>query len=539
MKRKKGELTMKRRNYNDVGGNDRCFRKEIREGASVILVITAFILSPLAYSMPSEQELKEVKPLVDSLIADDIRAMKAKKKSPKDVAVAMVAFADKAESEAGKFLLLHKAFCVSACGNMDDYAANVLNRLRSEIDDVPAEYIVDLVSKEIRNISAARSPMVFAIYSEAKRTIVLRRRLAAVVSKLKKEPDDKALLRQKAEILASLGNWTRALEIYAKIGAKAAQYELDPQSVVDYNVFTAADFWWNYKATDDEPFKTHAAALYREALAKDIAKGLRREMALKRIKEADSFGEKSVPDSVRGVTTREAVAIKPRSTYKSGDNRTITLPGGAKMELVYCAPGEFLMGNPRKGMREKVVISKGFWLGKYEVTQAQWKSVMGNNPSQFKGNNKPVDSVSWVGCQQFVEKIKTKLGCEARLPTEAEWEYACRAGTTWDYGGTGHLDSMGWYDRNSGQTTHDVGQRSSNSWGLYDMHGNVWEWCNDWYGPLAFGTDPQGPTSGTLRVLRGGSWSYDARSSKSFNRGWNVPTAESKGFGFRLCISAE
>ena len=529
---------MKIKNHNDFGGYARCFRKEIREGANVILVITALALSPLAYGMPSEQKLNEVKPLVDSLIADDMQAMKAKKKSPKDVAVALAAFADKAESEAGKFLLLHKAFCVSARGNIDDYAACVLNRIRNEIADVSAEYIVDLVSKEIRNISAAKSPKVFAIYSEAKRTVDLRRRLATVVSKLKKEPNDKALLRQQAEILASLGNWTRALEIYAKIGSKAARYELDPQSVEGYDLLNAADFWWNYKANDDEPFKAHAAALYRVALDKDVATGLRREMALKRTKEAETFGEKSILGSVRGVTAKKTVEAKPRGSYKTGDNKTIVLPGGQKMEMIYCAPGLFRMGNQRKG-GQQVTISKGFWLGKYEVTQAQWKSVMGNNPSHFKGNNKPVDSVSWVDCQQFIGKIKTSLGCEARLPTEAEWEYACRAGTTWDYGGTGQLDGMGWYDRNSGQTTHDVGQRSSNSWGLYDMHGNVWEWCNDWYGPLAYGADPQGPTSGPLRVLRGGGWSYNADSSRSFNRGWNVPTAESNSFGFRLCISAE
>lgn len=278
---------MKIKNHNDFGGGDRGFCKGIREGANVMLVITAFALSSLSYGMPSEQELKEVKPLVDSLIADDIQAMKAKKKSPKDVAVALAAFSDKAESEAGKFLLLRKAFCVSARGNIDDYAAHVLNRIRNEIADVSAEYIVDLVSKEIRNISAVKSPKVFAIYSEAKRTVDLRRRLATIVSRLRKEPDDKALLRQQAEILAALGNWTRALEVYAKIGTKAAQYELDPQSVEEYDVFSAADFWWNYKATDDAPFKAHAATLYHAALDKNIATGLRREMALKRIKETE------------------------------------------------------------------------------------------------------------------------------------------------------------------------------------------------------------------------------------------------------------
>jgi formylglycine-generating enzyme required for sulfatase activity len=529
---------MKIKNHNDVGGGDRGFCKGIREGANVILVIMALALSPLAYGMPSEQKLKEVKPLVDSLIADDMQAMKAKKKSPKDVAVALVAFADKAESEAGKFLLLHKAFYVSARGNIDDYAAYVLNRIRNEIADVSAEYIVDLVSKEIRNISAVKSPKVFAIYSEAKRTVDLRRRLATIVSRLRKEPDDKALLRQQAEILAALGNWTRALEIYAKIGSKAARYEIDPQSVEGYDLLNAADFWWNYKANDDEPFKAHAAALYRVALDKDVATGLRREMALKRIKEAESFCSNSAPTSIKGESDKVVVAEKPKGVCKTGDTKTITLPGGAKMELIYCAPGLFLMGNPRKG-GQQVTISKGFWLGKYEVSQAQWKSVMGDNPSHFKGNDKPVDSVTWDDCQSFIKKVNNSLKCESRLPTEAEWEYACRAGTTWDYGGTGQLDGMGWYDGNSGQTTHSIGKKSANSWGFYDMHGNVWEWCFDWEGPLMYGTDPNGPPSGSRRVLRGGSWSYNADCSKSFNRGRNFPNAVREDFGFRLCMSAE
>ena len=504
-----------------------------------VIVAIVLVLSAMVQAMPSGQELNNVKPIVDSLIADDMRALKAKKKSPKDVARAMMALADKAESEAGRFLLMYKAFCVSARSNVDDQAAYTLNRMRSEIADVSAEYIVDLVNKEMRNVSASKSPRVFDIYSEAKRTVDLRRRLAAVVSKLRKEPEDKVLLRQQAEILASLGNWTRALEIYAKIGTKAAQYELDPQSVEEYDVFIAADFWWNYKATDDDQFKKHAAALYRVALDKDIATGLRREIALKRTKEVVSLGEKDMSSSAGGVAIKKAVEAKPSGAYKTGDKKTIVLPGGANMEMIYCAPGLFLMGDHKKGRQQQVAISKGFWLGKYEVTQAQWESVMSDNPSHFKGKDNPVDSVTWDDVQQFIGKVNAKLKCETRLPTEAEWEYACRAGTTRDYGGSGQLDGMGWYDRNSGQTTHEVGRKASNSWGFYDMHGNVWEWCFDWEGPLMYGTDPKGPPSGSRRVLRGGSWAYNADCSRSFNRGRNFPNAVHEDFGFRLCMSAE
>ena len=484
----------------------------------------ALALSPLADAMPSESDLKEAKPIVDALISDDMRALKAKKKSPKDVASAMLALADKAESEAGKFLLMHKAFCVSARNNMDDYAAYVLNRMRSEIADVSAEYIVDLVNKEMRNVSATKSPKVLAIYSEEKRTVDLRKRLSFVTSKLRKEPDDKVLLRQQAEILASLGNWTRALEIYAKIGTKAAQYELDPQSVEDYDVFIAADFWWNYKATHEEPFKAHAAALYRVALDKDIATGLRREIALKRMKEVKSLGEKDVHSSGGGVAIKKAVEAKPSGHYKTGDAKTITLPGGEKMEMIYCASGEYVYGQDNVQVR----MSHGFWLGKYEVTQKQWKSVMRGtkveNPFRWKGDSLPAETVSWDECQDFIRKVNEELKCGARLPAEHEWEYACRAGAkTYDFRAA---DSTMWYIRNSGQRTHAVGQKTPNDWGFYDMIGNVWEWC-DYKG-----------------LFRGGSWRHDVNKCNPWWRivldGKHYPlNIGYEDVGFRLCISAE
>ena len=128
-----------------------------------------------------------------------------------------------------------------------------------------------------------------------------------------------------------------------------------------------------------------------------------------------------------------------------------------------------------------VKLTKGFWLGKYEVTQAQWESVMGENRSRFKGPDRPVDSVSWEDCQSFIRKANVALGGVARLPTEAEWEYACRAGSGAAISGNGHLGDMAWYDRNSGSQTHDVGKNQANHWGFYDMHGNVLEWCHDWF----------------------------------------------------------
>ncbi len=166
-------------------------------------------------------------------------------------------------------------------------------------------------------------------------------------------------------------------------------------------------------------------------------------------------------------------------------------------------------------------------MGKYEVTQAQWKSVMGNNPSVFKDDNRPVENVSWNDCQEFCKKTGLQL------PTEAQWEYACRAGSRGPYAGTGNLDDMGWYLDNSRVQTHPVGTKHPNAWGIYDMHGNVSEWCLNWFGPLSSGgADPVGSISGSKRVKRGGS--FRSQGSSSSSRTDDSPSNEVRYLGFRL-----
>ena len=233
-----------------------------------------------------------------------------------------------------------------------------------------------------------------------------------------------------------------------------------------------------------------------------------------------------------------------RMGKKTGDTMVITLPGGAEMEMIYVAPGSFMMGSEdgeddEKPVR-KVTLTKGFWLGKYEVTQAQWQSVMGENPSYFIGDAKPVENVSWNDCQKFISKVNAKLGDDvARLPTEAEWEYACRAGTTGDYGGTGKLDEMGWFADNSAGKTHPVGQKKANGWGFHDMHGNVCEWNSDSYGGYSTEecVDPTGPFSGAYQVGRGGGWSGNARDCTSSGRDIGCPSDVYCFTGFRLACS--
>ena len=231
---------------------------------------------------------------------------------------------------------------------------------------------------------------------------------------------------------------------------------------------------------------------------------------------------------------------------KSGTTKTISLPGGETLEMIWCEPGSFMMGSPvaEEGRFDDeplhpVTLTKGFWLGKYEVTQRQWQSVMGDNPSKFKNPDHPVEGVSWEDCNAFISRLNVVLGGVARFPTEAEWEYACRAGSSGAVSGNGQLMEMAWYDANSGNETHDVGKNLSNAWGFYDMHGNVLEWCYDWFGKLdtLSHIDPKGPPTGSFRVLRGGCWFFYARDCRSAYRLKRDPVLRNAIYGFRLACS--
>ena len=208
------------------------------------------------------------------------------------------------------------------------------------------------------------------------------------------------------------------------------------------------------------------------------------------------------------------------------------------------------MGDANGGSDEtphEVTLTQSFQMGIHEVTQEQYEQVMGNNPSEFKGANNPVDSVSWEEALEFCRKLselpaEKSAGRVYRLPTEAEWEYACRAGTTTKYSfgdDDSKLGDYAWIGGNSGRTTHPVGSKKPNAWGLYDMQGNVWEWCQDRYGyyPGQAVTNPSGPTSGSVRVNRGGSWYGTAGFCRSAHRYWYKPSFRYDSFGFRVCLS--
>jgi formylglycine-generating enzyme required for sulfatase activity len=218
----------------------------------------------------------------------------------------------------------------------------------------------------------------------------------------------------------------------------------------------------------------------------------------------------------------------------------IDIPGGT-FEMG-CSLGDSEC-NDSEIPRHPITIS-AFKMSTYEITQGQWEAVMGLNPSAFPGcgDDCPVESVSWNAVQVFIDELNSLTSKNYRLPTEAEWEYAARAGTTtkWYCGDDGScLDDIAWYQDNSGDQTHLVGQKDPNAWGLYDMSGNVWEWCSDWYDEDYYSsspdTDPQGPDSGSKRVIRGGSWMGPAMWCRSSVRG-SLPPLDSYTYtGFRLC----
>ena len=217
--------------------------------------------------------------------------------------------------------------------------------------------------------------------------------------------------------------------------------------------------------------------------------------------------------------------------------------------MVRIEGGTFMMGTSSEQTDEadsderpvhQVTLSS-FSIGKYEVTQQEWQAVMGSNPSNFKGNRRPVEQVSWEDCQEFIRKLNALTGKRFRLPTEAEWEYAARGGNHsrgYQYAGGNDLGSVAWYIGNSDDETHIVGQKSPNELGLYDMSGNVYEWCQDWYGSYSSSSkaNPTGASSGVGRVGRSGSWDSHQGRCRSSYRGGIEPLLRFNDLGLRLAL---
>ncbi|MCK4413843.1 MAG: SUMF1/EgtB/PvdO family nonheme iron enzyme [Candidatus Eisenbacteria sp.] len=261
----------------------------------------------------------------------------------------------------------------------------------------------------------------------------------------------------------------------------------------------------------------------------------------------------STTDAAPGADASTDLPSSPEGSAP-GQVTTYEICPGMDVMFAWIPAGEFEMGSltseggreADEGPRETVRIQSGFWLGQHEITQAQWQGVMGVNPASFMGRDLPVEQVSWLDADEFIQRLNAHAGRDVyRLPTETEWEYACRAGidTRFCCGGLEPcLDEHAWFWSNANHRTHPVGLKLPNSWNLYDMHGNVWEWCLDWYDRSSYTTrsqmNPTGPSTGSSRVLRGGSWFTGASLCRSASREARDPTRRTNDVGLRLARSA-
>ena len=279
---------------------------------------------------------------------------------------------------------------------------------------------------------------------------------------------------------------------------------------------------------------------------------LERFLSLHKAEDTSRTQGKLLLDKAQAERKKFGVATKSESKPGEGNILTLNLANDVAMKLVLIPAGKFLMGSPktdttqnkdgREGSQHEVTISKPFYMGVTEVTQEQYASIMGKNPSKFVARTNPVEQVTWNDAVEFCRKLSQKTGKTVRLPTEAEWEYACRAGskTRFCFGdGDNGLASYAWYIENGNRKTHPVGMKKANAWDLYDMHGNVREWCADWYADSyanARPVDPKGPASGSSRVLRGGSWFNYPRYCRSAYRGRLTPGGRDNRIGFRVVV---
>jgi len=248
------------------------------------------------------------------------------------------------------------------------------------------------------------------------------------------------------------------------------------------------------------------------------------------------------------LTEAKITVPKAPSPQSQPESRSLDLGKGITMDFIFVKGGKFMMGDELGKMKDapqhEVQLSD-FYMAKYPITQEQWEAVMGNNPSKFEGAKHPVECVNWSDAHNFILKVFKLTGMRLRLPTEAQWEYAARGGQKSQgflYAGSNLLDEVAWYIDNSHETTHPVGERFSNELGLYDMSGNVWEWCADWYEANYYqnssSENPMGPSSGEARVLRGGSWRYFAEYFRVAFRYGPSPSSHRYSYvGFRCAIS--
>jgi formylglycine-generating enzyme required for sulfatase activity len=292
--------------------------------------------------------------------------------------------------------------------------------------------------------------------------------------------------------------------------------------------------------------------------AQEAVKALTADLANvdKALAEGEGHGWKPAHPDMQKLSDAKAALERKLALAESGTmapGLSLDLGAGVRMKMVLIRPGSFTMGTPQvevwrdedEGPQHQVQITRAFYMGATEVTQEQYQAVMGANPSFLREPANPVETVSWADAQEFCRKASDFTGRKVRLPTEAEWEYACRAGTTSPFcfgSDARNLADWAWYDESSGGRAQPVAGRKPNAWGLYDMPGSVWEWCQDRYDAACYqvgaADDPQGPEAGDLRVLRGGSWASPAKYARCGERSGDTPGTRLSNSGFRVVVEA-
>ena len=574
-----------------------------------LVFIALFVASSAlsARAMPTEEELERDRPLVQELMAAHVRDHKAGRKPAREVGDAAIGFAEDAKGEAAKLLLLKGAVHYYALAREFDRAADALEAMQAQVKNLPAGEVEASASKALNNAGKVGAGRLRAIRLDATRRAKAEKEIASFRAALRKNASDVAAVRGLADAYARFGDWPNALKAFDSLGVEAAALELNAADADGGNLLKAADAWWDFKAKDPAPYRAHAAALYRKALDGGLVDGLRKTLAEKRIAEA---GGRAAPRAVGGPGFVPALGgTRSRaSASNAGLYCVVDLSGGAnassypvsymsfapaggwpdeyktrKLVLRRIEPGTFIMGDDQKDESHRVTLTKPFYIGVFEVTQQQYQLVTGNNPSEFKGDIRPVERVSYdmirgkakgsqwpvsaaVDADSFLGRLRAKTRIDTfDLPTEAQWEYACRAGTTTPrYDGSDINDSeslmklgrfthnqkaRGYKEPDSDFKKHkpdgkggywefhtSVGLYKPNVWGLFDVYGNVWEWCLDWRGDLPFGADPVGAASGSYRVRRGGCWDNDTNGCRSARRDGYYPSDRGGSFGFRLCM---
>ena len=555
----------------------------------LVLMVMAAGTTLAGTAMPTKAELRKAQEMVSDVTAADVAALKAKSKTPAEVAAKHMELAGQAGSEAEKYLLLQAAFKLYAKAGDYDAAANVIEKLQAEITDYDPEVTVELCGAEFIRKMRENAPRLYALKENARRIIFYRKQLPIRDAAAGKNPKDAQAQRKLAECHAELGNWPKALEVFVKAGGEFKKMS-EGETSGKIPAQELGDFWWDYETkSDTQVYKLHAAELYRTALADDSFKGLARTRAEQRAKEV-AGNAVVMPRAVSSV-----VSVAPQ---KHGLYCVIDLSGGLKAKRF---PVSYLDDVPKDGWTDeykkdklvlrlveagkfkmglgpKVILTKPFYIGVFEVTQRQWELIKGDRPSQFNNPKwymmRPVDNVSYdmirgakegskwpgsnsVDTDSFLGVLRTKTKLDFDLPTGAQWEYACRAGgpSIQQKSKSEFLDMVARYRYNSGcdkkkwdyqgdpsTGTAIVGTYQPNAWGVYDMLGNSWEWCLDWsrgrWKSETETVDPKGPKDGKSRIYIGGSWeaSDGCLTSYVFH---DAGTPSDGRKGFRLCLTLE